>query len=206
MIQQSLQNALESHMSRLYTIEVNELSVNHFHAVFKKDGYRYHYVFIYDGKDFEFVVKDHLAHEQIRGIFGTALMDGMDSKVAQVSKEFNFMYEFCFGEKTNFNYHNMSDIALFTNLNTLTGIEYSGYWLENYSPKFSATFFIKFNLEKLQFRSTGKFLYQGEPFIGEGNWSDFKTEFLTIYGANRIDKDIKDLKFSDGLVLPMMNY
>lgn len=206
MIQQSLQDAIESRANRLYTVEVRELSSNHFHTVFKKDGYSYHYVFIYDGKDFEFIVKDHLAHQQLNDIFGSALLDGMDSKVTQVTKEFNFMNEFCFGRRTTFNYHKMFDIALFTNLKTLNGIEYSGYLLENYSPKFSATFFIKFSLEKLQFMSTGKFLYQGEPFIGEGNWSDFKTEFLTIYGADRIDKDIKDLKFSDGLVLPMMNY
>lgn len=209
--ERTLRKALLRCANNRYDIEVHENINRRFDAIFRKDGKSYYYVFIDAGFDFQFIVKDHESHHQLIDIFGPSFVNEMNTKIKRVALEFNFIHEFCFGKKTTFNCQTLTDVAEYTTYNYMDAIRYNGVLLKDAEPKFSATFFLHFNLDKLMFYSDPTFAYFESAFVDEPSisvscWNEFKKDFLKLNGASKIDKHINDLVLSDGFLLPMINY
>lgn len=190
--------------------QINHKGSSHIRTVvFEKDCKRYEYHFLMSSaEEYVLIISDIASHHELPLIFNTSVLNDLNKELTTVCHDLNFMNVFCFGSESTYQAKNIDDIIKNSSLSDHKTIEYAGMSLGGQSISFLATYKLIFNINSgvvAYDQSYHYFDHSNNDDINTNDWDKFKIDFMSIYGSQKIEKNVNDLTFSDFSVVQMVN-
>lgn len=179
-------------------------------VVFEKYDKRYEYHFLKSSEeDYLLIVSDKASHHELPLIFNTSVLNDLNKELLTVSHDFNFMHVFCFGSESTYQSNTFDDIINSSSLSGRETIEYAGMTIGDDGDSFLATYKLRFNINSgfVSYDSSYHYFEQSNNSdINTNDWDNFKIDFMSIYGSQKIEKKVSELNFLDSSVVQMVNF
>lgn len=199
---------IKNHTNPSYRINYSRSS-NIRTVVFEKDYKRYEYHFLMSSvEEYVLVISDKASHHEMPHIFNTSVLNDLNKELIIVCHDLNFMHVFCFGSESTYQSNNIDDIIRKSSLSNHETIEYAGMIIGDDGVYFLATYKLRFNINSGRVAYESSYHYFEQLNHGDINtheWDKFKIDFMSIYGSQKIEKNVNDLTFSDFAVVQMVN-
>jgi hypothetical protein len=159
-------------------------------------------------EEYVLIISDTASHHELPLIFNTSVLNDLNKELTTVCHDLNFMHVFCFGSESTYQANNIDDIIKNSSLSDHKTIEYAGMSLGGQSISFLATYKLIFNINSgvvAYDKSYHYFDHSNNDDINTNDWDKFKIDFMSIYGSQKIEKNVNDLTFSDFSVVQMVN-
>ena len=199
---------IKNHTNPSYRINYSRSS-NIRTVVFEKDYKRYEYHFLMSSvEEYVLVISDKASHHEMPHIFNTSVLNDLNKELITVCHDLNFMHVFCFGSESTYQSNNIDDIIRKSSLSNHETIEYAGMIIGDDGVSFLATYKLRFNINSgfVSYDSSYHYFeHSNNSDINTNDWDNFKIDFMSIYGSQKIEKKVSELNFLDSSVVQMVN-